>query len=122
MRTTLHTSRGPVVFDPYHYAVIPGSHDVVIAGSGAPEAVVIDVYSGLDVCLRSRQALVRGVDTPEFRECCRVSITIETLRCEGGRNEPLDSSDERLVSRGPEMNTTPEEELAEHGVALDHTI
>ncbi|CAM9934087.1 unnamed protein product, partial [Sphacelaria rigidula] len=52
----------------------------------------------------------------------RVSIAIEALQDPGGQEEPVDPSVERLISRGPEMDMTPEEELAERRVALDHAV
>ena len=120
--TALHTSWGPVVLEPCHYAVMPGADDVVIIGSGTLEAMGIDVYSGLEVCARSRHSLVSGVDTPEFRACRRVSLAVEALQDAGASEAPVDPSVERLVSRGPEMHMTPEEELVERRVALDRAV
>lgn len=122
LRTAQRTSWGPVVLDPYHQAVMPGADDVVLIRSGTLEAIGIYVYIGLDVCACSRHALVSDVDSPEFREYRRASIAIEELQNAGEYEEPVDPSVERLVSRGPEMNMTPEEELAERRVALDHAV
>lgn len=48
VRSALHTSWGPVVSGPCHYAVIPGVDDVVIIASGILEAVDIDIDNELD--------------------------------------------------------------------------
>ena len=122
VRTALHTSWGPVVLEPCHYAVMPGADDVDFIGSGTLEAMGIDVYSGLEACARSRHSLVSGVDTPEFRACRRVSLAVEALQDAGASEAPVDPSVERLVSRGPEMHMTPEEELVERRVALDRAV
>lgn len=51
-----------------------------------------------------------------------MSLAVEALQDAGASEAPVDPSVERLVSRGPEMHMTPEEELVERRVALDRAV
>ena len=95
--------------DPVSYAVLPGKEDVMILGSPTLAALGTDVYNSLGECARQRNLSVQSVESPNLRECRRVSTTVETLLQRGpGAPEPRNEAVERLVSRGPDMGMGPE--------------
>ena len=76
VRTALHAMWGPVVMNPVSYAILPGKEDVMILGSLPLAALGIDVYNSLGECVRKRNLSVQGVESPNFKECRRVSIAV----------------------------------------------
>lgn len=62
---------------------------------------------------------MRGVDTPELRDCRRIDIAVEVSQQPSNREELVVPSVERLVLRGPNMSIIPEQELAQRKVALE---
>ena len=76
VRTALHTKWGPVVTDPVSYAVLRGKEDVVILTSPTLVALGINVYDSLDECVSKRNLSVQCVESSNFKECRRVSITV----------------------------------------------
>ena len=73
--------------------------------------------------LANARTSVQGVESPNFKECLRVSITVEALLQRGpGAPEPPDEAVERLVSRVPGMGMEPEQEESERAVALAKTV
>ena len=70
---------GPVVMDPVSYAVLPGKENVVILGSTVFAALGINVYNSFGECARKRNLSVQGVESPNSKECRRVSIAVEAL-------------------------------------------
>ena len=110
VRTALHTMWGPVVMDPVSYAVLQGKEGVVILGSPTLAALGNNVYDTL---------ANTGLESPNFKECRRVSIAVEALQQrDPGAPEPPDEAVERLVSRGSDMSIEPGREEREHAVAL----
>ena len=121
--TALHTMWGPVVIDPFSYAVLSGKEDVVILGSPTLAALGIDVYDSFGECARKRNLSVQGVESPNFKECRRMSIAVEALLQRGpGATDLPDDAVERLVSRGPDMCMEPEQEERERAVALAKAV
>ena len=117
VRTALHTTWGPVVMDPVSYAVFPGKEDVVILGSPTLVTLGINVYDSLGKCTRKRNLSVQGVDSPNLKECRRVSIAVEALLQHGpGAPEPPGEAVERLVSCGLDMGMEPEQKGRERAV------
>ena len=118
VRTALHTMWGPVVMDPISYDVLPGKA-MNISGSPTFVALRINVYGSLGEFARKRNLSVQGVESPNFKECRRVSIAEEALlQRDPGAPEPPDEAVERLVSRGPDVGMKPEQEERERAVAL----
>ena len=75
--------------DPVSYAVLPGKEDLVMLGSPTLATLGIKVYDSLGVCARKRNLSVQGAKSPNFKECRRVSITVEALLQRGpGAPEP----------------------------------
>ena len=94
-----------------------------ILGSPTFAALGIDVCDSLGECARKRYLPVQGVESPNFKECRRVSIVVEALLQRGpGAPEPPDEAVERLVPRGPDMGKKPEQEERERAVALAKTV
>ena len=79
VETTLHTMCGPVVMDPVLYAVLPGNEDMGILGSPTLAALGTNVHDILDECARKRKLSVQGVESSNFKQRWRVSITVEAL-------------------------------------------
>ena len=105
--------------DPVWYALLPGKEDVVILGSPTLAALGINVYDSLGDCARKRNLSVKGVESPNFQECRRVSIPVETLLPRGpGAPESPDEANERLVSRRPDTSMEPEQDERKRAVAL----
>ena len=105
--------------DPVSCAVLPGKEDVVILGSPTLAALGINVYDSLGECGRKRNLSSQSVESPNFKECLRVSIAVEALLQRGLRAlKPPDEAVERLVSREPDMGMEPEQEKRERAVAL----
>ena len=73
VRTALYTMWGPVVLDPVSYAVLPGEEIL-----GSP-TLGINVYDSLGECARKRNLSVQGVESPNFKEYRRMTITLEVL-------------------------------------------
>ena len=91
----------------------------MILGSPTLAALGINVYDSLGECTRKRNLSVQGVESPNFKECRRVSIVVETLlQRDPGAPEPPDEAVEWLVSRGPDMGMKLEQEERERAVAL----
>ena len=86
-------------------------------------ALGINVYDSLNECARTRNLSVQGVESPNFKECRRVSITVEALLQRGpGAPAPPDEAVERLVSRKSDMDMKPEQEERERVVALAKAV
>ena len=72
------------------------------------------VYDSLGECTRNHNLSVQGVESPNFKECRRVSIAVEALVQRGtGAPELPDEAVEWLVSRGSDMGMKPEQEKRE---------
>ena len=96
--------------DPVLYAVLPGKEDVVNLGVR---------LSPLYECARKHKFSVQVVESPNFKECRRVSIVVETVFRRGpGAPESLGDVGERLVSRGPDMDMESEQKERECALAL----
>ena len=123
MRTALHTVWGPVAIDPVSFAVLPGKEDVVILGSPTLTALGINGYDSLGECARKRNLCVQGVESPNFKECRRVTIAGKALlQCDPGALELPDEAVELLISRGPDMGIEPEQEERERAVAMAKVV
>ena len=89
VKTVLHAMWGLVVMDPVSYAVLSGKENVVILGSPTLAALGINMYDSLGECARKRNIAVQGLESPNFKECRRVSIAVEALMQRGqGVPEP----------------------------------
>ena len=65
---------------------------------------------------------VQGVESPNIKECQRVSIAVEALLQRGpGAPEPPDEAVVRLVSHGPDTGMEPEQKC-ERAVALANAV
>ena len=123
VRAALHTLWGPVMMDPVSYAVLPGKEDVVILGSSALAALEIKLYDSLGECARKRGLSVQGGESPNSKECRRVSTVVEALLKRGpAALEPPDEAVERLDSRGPDVGTEPEQEERERAITLAKAV
>ena len=110
VRTASDTMWAPVMMDLISFAVLPDKEDVMISGSPTLAALGINVYDSLGECRRKRKLSVQDVESPNFKECRRVSIAVEAqLQRVPGSVEPPDAAVERLVSRGPIMGKEPEQ-------------
>ena len=70
-----------------------------------------------------RNLSIQGVESPNFKECRRVSIAVEALlQRDPGAPEPPEEAVERLVSCGPDMNMEPELEEREVAVVLAKAV
>ena len=99
------------MIDPVSYTVLPGKEDVLILRSSTLATLGINVYDSLGECARKRNLPAQGVESPNFKECRRVGIAVETLlQRDPGALEPSGEAVERSVSRGPGMVLTPEQE------------
>lgn len=96
---------------------MPDIDDVNIMEGPKLEALSIDLLNSLGACASARKTSVRGVDTPDFKDCQRVSVAIDASRQSGGREGPVYSSVWRLMSRDSATSVFPEQELAELDVA-----
>ena len=77
------------------------------------------MYDNLGKCARKRNPSVQGAESPNFKECRRVSIVVGALLQRGpGAIELPDEAVERLVSRGSVMGVEPKQEDRERAVAL----
>ncbi|CAN0344563.1 unnamed protein product [Scytosiphon promiscuus] len=97
------------VFDPvchnggHSFTGAGNGDDILILGNPALKKLGIDAYDGLGVCAGVK-ARITGIDTAVFRECHRVSVSIEALP--HGHDFAPDESDgavERLAERGPDI-------------------
>ena len=64
------------------------------------------------------------METPSFKESRRVTISVEALQ-QHDDEEPAALHDDavaHVLSRGPEMSTTSEQEEAERVAALNHGV
>lgn len=86
-----------------------------------PWAPGIDMYSCSAAGARVKNTSV-CVDTPDSEDYRRISIPVEALQRTGDRQEPMYSLVERLVSRGPEVRVSQEQEFADQGVALSNSM
>ena len=102
-----------------HYFGREGGHDYLTQHSTILVSLRINMHDSLGECARKHNLSVQGVESPNFKECRRVSIAVEALLQRGpGTPEPPDEAVERLVSRGPDMGMKPEQEERERAVAL----
>ena len=119
VRTASGTMWGLVVMEPVSYTVLPSKEDVVILGSPTLVALGINVYDSLGEYAHKRNLYVQSVESPNYKECRRVSIAVEALLQRGPASpETPDEAVERLVSRVPHMSMEPEQEECERAVAL----
>ena len=83
----------------------------------------INVYDSLGKCALERNPSAQGVESPNFKDCRRVSIAwkVQLQRGQGAPESP-DQAIERLVSRGPDMRMEPEQEEREHAGALAKAV
>ena len=87
--------------DPVLYAVLPGKEDVVILRSPTLATLGVNVYDRLGEYARKSNFSVQVKDSPNFKECRRLSIAVEALLQRGpGASKPSDEAVERLISRG----------------------
>lgn len=121
-RTALNMIWGPVVPEICQNAIMSGADDVVIIGSKTTAKKIIDIYNDLGACAKAGYPSVRGVETPKYRDCRRVSIAEEELQHKTGQTTPINPYFERLGSRGLDMFVPPEQELVEHNVALEEAV
>ena len=106
------------MIDPVSYTVLPGKEDVLILRSSTLATMGNNVYDSLGECARKRNLPAQGVESPNFKECRRVGIAVETLlQRDPGALEPSGEAVERSVSRGPGMVLTPEQEERERAAA-----
>lgn len=60
VRAALHTILVPVILDPFSFAVMSGTDDVVIMGNPTLKALGIDIFDSLGKCARARERFGRG--------------------------------------------------------------
>ena len=109
--------------DPVSYAVLPGKENVVILGSPTLAALGMNVYGSIGDFARKRYLSVQGVESPNFKECRRISVAVKDLLQRGqDALEPPDEAVERLVSRGPDMGMKPEQGERERAVVLAKAV
>ena len=95
----------------------------MILGSPTLAALGINMSDILGECVRKRNLSVQGVESPNFKECRRVTIGVEVLLQRGpGALESHDEAIKRLVYRGPDMGMEPEQEERECAVALAKAV
>eukprot|EP00752_Nemacystus_decipiens_P002231 g2116.t1 len=101
---------------------MPGDDDVVILGNPTLKALGIDVYDTLGARARE-QANIAGVDTAAYKQCRRVTVSVDALQDQHQVPPPApDPAVERLLSRGPDMCLTTEEESAGRAAALEEAV
>lgn len=74
---------------------MPGADDVVIIGSEALAKIGISIYSDIGECVQAQHPSPRGIETPEFLDCRRVSIAVEELQQTTIQEDPVHPSLER---------------------------
>ena len=108
--------------DHFSFAVMPGDDDGVMLGNPTLKALGIDVYDSLGARARERAGLA-GVETASYKQCRRVSLSVEALQHVDTRDgESADEAVERLASRGPDVGMSPDEEAAARAEALKHAV
>ena len=101
VRITLHTSWGLVNMDPFPFAIMPGDGDVVILRNPALKLLGIDVYDSFGARAREHAALT-GVDTAVYRQCCRVTVSIDAIQQQTSlKPQAQNEAVELLVARRP---------------------
>ena len=75
VRIALHTSWRLVTMDPFSFVVMPGDDDVVIRGNPTLKLLGIHVYDSLGA-----RAAPTGVDTAAYRQCHRVTVSVNDLQ------------------------------------------
>ena len=119
VRIALHTSWGLVTMGPFSFAVMPGDDDVVILGNPTLKLLGIIYYDSFVARARER-APPKGVDTAAYRQCRRVTVSIDALQQQTSLTpEASDEAVELLVARGPDIDMSPEEELRARSEALE---
>lgn len=122
VRLAIHTAWGPVVVEPQHFAVMPGTDDVVIVGSPTLKRLGIDVYQSVGECARAgHDARVAGADTPSVREVRRVVLSVDAMQ-HAVQPEVPDETVEHLAERGPEMVMSSAEEEQGRKIRLEATV
>ena len=79
----------------------------------------IEVYDSLGERVRERAART-GVDTTAYRQCRRVTVSVDALRQQTSLTP--EESVERLVARGPDIDMNPEVELRARSEELEDAV
>lgn len=69
VRVALYTSWGSVTLDPFSFAVMPGTNDVISLGNPILKVLGIDIYDRLGECHRNAATL--SVKVYPFKLRCR---------------------------------------------------
>lgn len=118
----LCTSLGLVLMDPFSFVVMPGDDDVVMLGNLTLKALGIDVYDSLGARAHECAGLA-GVEAAAYKQCHRVSFSVEALQHADTRDEePADEAVEGLASRGPGVCMSPDVEAAARAEALENAV
>lgn len=104
-RVVLHTSWPPAKLGPFSFAAMPGTDDAILWGTLAIDSRYRHVLQVGRECMPSHYNL--GEEAARFKDCCRVSVNIETLQHRELQAESDDEAVEQLITNGLDIFMTP---------------
>lgn len=96
VRMALHTSFGPVTLDPFVFAVMPGTDDLLVLGCPMLEVLNLNIYTSLTECARRKvECRAKPMEIENYIACRCVSLSEEAMQ-----EQPTD--DEHVANQAVE--------------------